>query len=153
MAIAASSAAFGVANAAKKPSPVCWTTSPPELAICSSSSSLCRASSFFHFSLTTEELSGTLCVSSRADALERCMRGVELGDRGVLVAASAERDPEQDPSLGGLERSPDAAPLVPSVTEETYRLVHVAFGEGYAAGGDMNRCVERRSPTAPELVG
>jgi hypothetical protein len=56
--------------------------------------------------LPAEELGGALRVCLGADALEGCMRGIELGDRSVLVAAPAEREREQDASL----RSSNGAP-------------------------------------------
>ena len=176
MAIAASSAAFGVANVAKNPSPVFWTTSPPRvgdllleqlvvpaeelppLVVAERLEEPGRADDVREQERATgllpaEELGCPLGIRFRADALEGRVRGIELRGRGMLVAFPPERHAEEEPSLGGLERRPDLAPLVARLTEPADGLVRVTLGERDPSGGDVDGGVERGSSAAADLVG
>ena len=176
MAIAASSAAFGVANVAKNPSPVFWTTSPPDSAIFCFEHLVVTAEQLLPLVvaerlekpgraddvreqerpsrlLTAEELGCPLGIRLRADALEGPVRGFELRGRGVLVALPTEGHSEKEPSLRGLERSPDLAPLVARLTEPADGLVRIALGERDPPGGDVDGGVERGCPAAADLEG
>jgi hypothetical protein len=70
----------------------------------------------------------------------------------VLVAGPAERQPEQEPRLGGLVRRSDSLPLVASPAQQLHCRLRVAFGERHLASGQVHGRVERARPPAAHLV-
>ena len=88
---AASIAAFGFSNEAKKPSPVCLTTSPPASAIRSRMSSLCRASRRFH--LSSPSVSSSLVESTMS--VNRNVRRASTRPSSSLTRFSSGRAPSR----------------------------------------------------------
>ena len=176
IATAASIAAFGLSNDAKKPSPVCLITSPPLSTIRSRTSSSWRASSFFHFSSPSvssssrrvddvgeEERSARLELAE--ELVARAPRRASRPSRSNVASAAsssavaacsspwrAERDPEQHPRLRRLVRRADLLPLVARALQATDRSVRVALGELDPAVREVDGRVERRRPAAADLV-
>ena len=72
--------------------------------------------------------------------------------RRVLVALAPEGDPEQHPCLRRLVRRTDLLPSVAGPLQATDGSFAVALGELDPAGGDVDRRVECRRPTAADLV-
>ena len=174
MPTAASIAALGFPNEAKKPSPVFLITSPPRLrdplanelvvareqllplVVAEGREQLRRVDDVGEEERAArlepaEELVRALLVEPGAEPLERRQRSLELDGSAVLVTPPPKCDAEQHARLRGLVGRADPLPLVSRQTEALRGAVPVLLGELDPAGRDMDRRVERRSAPPPIL--
>ena len=174
-AAAASTAAAGVWNAAKYPSPVCLMTSPPAPSISSRSVRSCHVEELAPLLLAedldelrrvddvgeherapgrglAEELGRALRVQHRPEALERRPGDGELLARAVLVALAAVGEAEEHPRLRGLVRRADLVPGVAGGAKRGRGAVPVVLGEPDPPVGKLDRPLEDGRPAAVDQI-